>query len=279
MGLSVTAAFSMQCHQASQRTVAMEKPASHVELVSATVLATDGMSANERLAQSDPLRFLQHCWDHYKTTVRDYSCTFTKQELIRGQLLPEQVAQVRFRQEPFSVDMTFVKNVRQCKRALYIEGKWTDSAGRELALVEPGGAIIRVLISKIKQPIHGARAEQESRRTIDEFGFDKSLELIMKYSTIAEEEGVLQLEYVGRGSIGGRPTYVLERHLPYTGEDLPYPDNLLIVHIDQEHLLPTACFSYADAEGRELLGSYIYTDIAINQNYTADDFDPDKINF
>jgi hypothetical protein len=280
IGLLVTAAFSVQCHQASRRTEAVEAGAPpQVALMCALSGSESGLTEIEQMARTRPLQFLQHCWDNYRRTVRDFECTFTKQEMIHGQLLPEQVARVRFLQEPFSVDMTFTKNVRQCKRALYVEGKWRDAEGRELALVEPGGSIIRVLISKIKQPIHGARAEQESRRTIDQFGFDKSFELIMKYSLRAEDEGALRMQFMGHGSIDGRPTYVLQRHLPYTGDELPYPDSLLIIHIDQETLLPTACYSYADAHGNKLLGSYVYTDIRLNRNYTVDDFDPAKIDF
>ncbi len=48
--------------------------------------------------------------------------------------------------------------------------------------------------------------------------------------------------------IGGRPTYVFERWLPYTEPDDPYPDRLLEIHVDRELLLVTACFAYSDDE-------------------------------
>ena len=250
-----------------------------VEVVRAASVSAQAADENEQLARTDPLRFLQHCLDYHRAHVRDYRCTFIKQESVQGTQLPEQVADVRFREEPFSVDMTFTKNVGSCKRALYVAGRWADAKGNELALAKPGGAILRTLVPQIKQPIHGHRAKQASRRAIDQFGFTESLKLILKYSRKAQAEGKLKLEYVGRGEIGGRPTYVFERHLPYTGDEADYPDRLLVFHLDGQYLVPTACYCYADDAEQALLGSYLYTDIQLNPGYTDDDFDPDKLDF
>jgi hypothetical protein len=250
-----------------------------VAVVRAATLDAKVADQNEQLARTDPLRFLQHCLDYHRAHVRDYRCTFSKQESVQGIRLPEQVADVRFREEPFSVDMTFTRNVGECKRALYVAGRWVDAQGNELALAKPGGAILRAFLPQIKQPIHGRRARRASRRTIDQFGFSESLELILKYSRKAQAEGKLKLEYVGHGAIGGRPTYVFERNLPYTGDEKDYPDKLLVFHVDRQYLVPTACYCYADEARQALLGSYLYTDIQMNPRYTNDDFDPDKLDF
>ncbi len=233
----------------------------------------------EDFAKRDPLGFLRFCWDRYKTNVQDYRCTFTKRERIGGEYKPEQIADVRFRENPFSVDMTFTKNIGECARALYVADKWVDDEGNQQAWAKPGGAIVRLLISKILQPIHGARAQKASRRTIDQFGFGKSFELIIHYSVKAQSENALSLKYAGEGSVDGRPTYQFERLLPYDGDEANYPDNLLVFHIDRETLLPVACYAYSDKEGNDLLGSYIYTDVKLNPGYSPEDFDPDVINF
>ena len=270
--------LSVQCHRAEQR-APLPAPSGNVELVPTAAMVSDVADRNEQLARTDPLQFLQYCLVRYNSRVRDYRCTFTKQESIQGTALPEQIADVRFRQEPFSVDMTFVKNVRECKRALYVAGQEVDGAGNELAWAKPGGLILRAFLPRIKQPIHGHRAERASRRAIDQFGFHRSLELILEYSRKAKAEGKLSFEYVGHGVIGGQPTFVFERLLPYTGDEKDYPDKLLVLHVDQEHLVPTACYCYADEARQDLLGSYVYTNVQLNPGYIADDFDPDKINF
>lgn len=233
----------------------------------------------EEFAQSDPLGFAKHCLDHCRKNVKDYRCTFVKQEKIAGELLDPQVVDVRFRSQPYSVDMEFVENVRSCGRALYVEGKWTNEDNEKLAWVKPGGAILRALVPKIKQPIHGPRAEKESRRTIDQFGFERTLELIVKYAVEAKAKGELELTYVGIGEVDNRPTFVFQRKLPYTGEEFPYPDNILVYHIDQEYLMPVSCQAFADDDASDLLGSYVYQNVELNVGYDDDDFDPELIGF
>ncbi len=247
--------------------------------IQAKPIALPEIDKNESFARRDPLGFLRFCWDNYKQEIQDYRCTFTKHERIKGEFKPEQVADVRFRENPFSVDMTFTKNVGECARALYVANKWVDDEGNQQAWAKPGGAIVRLLISKILQPIHGTRAQKASRRTIDQFGFGKSFELIIKYSVKAKEVDALSLKYIGEGSIDGRPTYKFERILPYDGDESNYPDHLLEFHIDKQWLLPVACIAYSDQAGEDLLGSYIYTDVVLNPGYTPEDFDPDVINF
>jgi hypothetical protein len=276
--LFLSVAVCVQCTNVARPAVSqLSRPPSDPAAAVAVVAATDeDLSA---MAAADPLAFLQYCWERYQTRVRDYRCTFRKQELVGDRLLPEQEADLRIRQQPFSVDMTFTRNPGQCGRALYVAGKWQDSDGNELAWAKPSGAILQAFVPRIKQPIRGPRAQKESRRSIDQIGFDKSFELIVYYARKAAEQGVLDMTYAGLGTVGDRRTYVLERRLPYTGEEYPYPDALLVIHIDREYLLPVSCCSYADTAGTQLLGSYVYSDVQLNPGYTDADFDPDLIGF
>ncbi len=277
-GMMMSIALTVQCHQAATSIGGPERLGDSAGTAEASMIA-DAERPDESLARSKPLEFLAQCWKRYQKNVDAYRCEFAKQEYIDGEIRPEQRADVRVLEKPFSVDMTFTKNVGDCQRALYVQGKWKDADGNELAWAKPAGAILRAFVPKIKQPIHGWRAKKASRRTIDQFGFDKSFELILKYAHKAQKAGVLDLRFVGEGQIDSRPTYVFERRLPYTGHEEPYPDSLLVIHVDKEWLVPTACYSYADPKGRRLLGSYVYTDVIWNPRYRPDDFDPDKIHF
>jgi serine/threonine protein kinase len=80
-------------------------------------------------------------------------------------------------------------------------------------------------------------------------------------------------------NLGCTAYLMLTGRLPFDGDESRYPDALLVIHIDQEHLLPTACYSYADGERSRLLGSYVYTDLRINTGLGDSDFDPDLIDF
>jgi hypothetical protein len=274
------AALAGQCRQSSSDGPIRTAPRQAVAVESApgASLVSNGASEIENLARRDPLSFMKHCLAEYDRKIRDYTVTFTKQERLRGKLAAEQETQVRFRQSPYSVDMMWTRNPGRASRVLYVQGARTDKTGRELALIKPAGILGGIGI-KVERDIHGPDADVESRRSIDQFGFRKTLELIVKYSEKAAASGELSLEFTGEGSLDGRPTYMFERRLPYTGQDEPYPDKLLVVHVDQEWLLPTGCFSYADDAGQDLLGKYLLTDASFNVGYDAADFDPERMNF
>ncbi|MFH0982588.1 MAG: DUF1571 domain-containing protein [Planctomycetota bacterium] len=277
VGLMLSAAFVVQCHQVTHAPVA-SPPTVSVEIVPTAAIITESMSEPERLARRDPLAFFKYCLDEYNRNVRDYRVTFSKQELVGNKLTPEQVTEVRFKESPYSVDMVWTQNAGRAGRVLYVAGAKADESGQELALVKPAGLLGGIGI-KVWRAIHGREAEREARRAIDQFGFKNTLQLIIKFCEKAQAEGSLELQFVGDGSIDGRPTYVFERRLPYTGEDQPYPDRLLVVHVDKEWLLPTGCFSYADDDGDALLGRYLLTEAEFNLGYNTADFDANTIKF
>ncbi len=150
--------------------------------------------------------------------------------------------------------------------------EFVDKHGRKTAKVEPNGAIARLFVSEIMMPIDGSEARASSRRTIDEFGFRELLDLLVRYNTLAARNGVLDFRYDSVGAIDGRPTLVFVRHLPYDPRNDTYPDAKLVIHFDQEWLIPTALYSYADRDGKSLLGSYEFTDVKLNPGFSDADF-------
>jgi len=277
VGLLAAGGLGLQCHQIARPEALLPAKVPDTPIRPIDAEADDQTA---QLARSDPLGFLQHCLDRYDAArVRDYTCTFITEQRINGSLTPVQEARVRFRERPFSVDMFFVRNPVDAQRALYVQDAWRDDMGRELAWFKPAGAIVKLFVPKIQQPISGQRAKANSRRTLDEFGFRRTLEVILKYSQRGYQNQELRLQFIGQGQIDGRSTYVFERHLPYTGQEEPYPDALLRYHIDREWLVPTGCYSFADHEGRNLLGSYVTTDIRFNVGLMDADFDPTKLGF
>ena len=208
----------------------------------------------------------------YDANVRDYTCTFEKQERVGNRMTAHQVTNVKFRESPFSVNMLWTQNEDQARRAIYVEGWWTDKSGQKLALVEPAGSVARLFVNNVFRPIDGADAQKAARRPIDQFGFANTLKRILKFCDIAEKRNELDIKYVGEGEVDGRPTYRLERRLPYTNETGRYPDRLLVVHLDKEHFLPTSCSSYADEARTQLLGRYVMTDAQFNVGLTDRDF-------
>jgi hypothetical protein len=218
----------------------------------------------EDRARRDPMGFIQDALDRYDRSIRDYTCTFTKQELVNGKMSKEQVMQAMFREKPFSVRLKWIKNQDKCSRVLYVADRWVKN-NQQMAVAEPG-VIARIFVPYVMRPIDGKDAHKSSRRTIDQFGLRNSLLLTLKYCKIAEKHNILDFKYTGKGKVKGRETLMFERRLPYTGEESKWPDRVLVVNIDKQLLLPTLCTAYADDHKKVLLGKYMISDIKLNVN-------------
>jgi len=226
-----------------------------------------------QLAQQDPMALVHLGRQRYLDTVHEYRCVLLKQERLGNELTPVQEIEIRFRESPRTVYMLWLKNADQAKRALWMDDAgFVDQKGRRVAHVEPAGAIARLFVSDLFVPIDGPEAKRTSRRTIDECGFAATFHLLETYNAIAAEHGVLDLKYDGVGEVDGRPTYVITRDLPYENANGPYPDARMVLHLDQQWLLPVAVYSYADHTETTLLGSYVCTKVELNPVFTEDAF-------
>lgn len=231
------------------------------------------------LLARDPLAALRQARENHLRNVRDYHCTFVKQELLFDGMSKEQVIDVKFQQEPYSIVMSWIRNPGKAVRVIYVAGRWVDAGAakaeeRELALCQPG-AIAAMFVKSVKQPIRGPRAHEASRRFIDDFGFAKALDMMIEFSGLAASRGELKLVFAGASEFDGRPTWVLHRWVPYDGPKSRYPDAAAVYHIDQEWLVPVAIQSYGDAERKHLLGRYEYRDVKLNVGLAHGDFAPE----
>jgi hypothetical protein len=232
----------------------------------------------DSIIHRDPLEALRLAHQDHQRAVREYTCTFVKQELLPSGLSPEQVIAVKFRARPYSVMMHWLRNADKADRVIYVQDRWVDAdaddpAERDLAVCQPG-PIARLLVKSLKMPIRGSLARMTSRRCIDEFGFDRSMELLIRYSEIARQRGELSLTYQGESEFGGRPTYVIERRLPYDGPGGIYPDRVAVIHLDRERRIPLCVRCFADDERSHLLGRYEYRDVDLSADLPDDAFDP-----
>lgn len=253
-------------------------PAEAEVIASVASPAPDARPGFDDLIRRDPLAALEQAQIELVSKVRDYTCTFIKQELLDSGLSQEQTIATSFRAEPYSVVMHWLKNPGKAERVIYVKGKWIDAGAnkpeeRDLAVCQPG-AIARVFVKSLKQPIRGSMAREASRRFIDEFGFWQSLNLLTKYSQLAKDRGELTLVFRGESMFDGRPTYVLERRLPYTGENGTYPDRVATIHIDKQWRVPVSVRCYADDAKKQLLGRYEYSNVTFDVGLTDKTFEP-----
>ncbi|MFQ6048845.1 MAG: DUF1571 domain-containing protein, partial [Phycisphaerae bacterium] len=117
IGLALVVAFCVHCSQ-SQSAGPHGPAQSLIQSLQPAVAAVQPPSgdAYEALAARDPLALLETALQHYRRSVRDYVATFTKQERIGGRLSARQKIRVKFKQEPFSVLMHWIKNADKARR-------------------------------------------------------------------------------------------------------------------------------------------------------------------
>lgn len=225
----------------------------------------------ESLAAADPLAFLKLCREEYRTEVADYRCRFTIQERVKHTLGSEQVMEITFREDPYSVDMRWVKNPGQAKRITYVQDRWVFN-GKQQARIELTGLIGVLFPGGVRRNIHAPDVLAASRRPIDQFGFANTLDLMIGYCEQARDDPAYDLRYHGRERFNDRWCYVIERRLPYTGPEGPFPDRVLVAYIDTERLVPMGCYSYADLDRATLIGRYVLSDVTFNVGITHEDF-------
>lgn len=272
VGLVLAAVFCFQCQRALRDDGAQPGIIQPTASVSSLAIADEPVGPAKSddpdyvaIGRDDPLKLLRLALHNYQRQIRDYTCTFSKLERIGGKLTKEQVIEVKFREKPFSVMMYWIKNPGKAERVIYVKG-----ANDGKAVVAPAGAIAKLFVRSIKQPIDGVLAKRASRRQIDQFGFARAMELAIEYYVKAQEEGdVGELLFAGETKIADRPAIKLVRKLP---DHSDYPDQTLEAYIDTEWLLPT-CLRCLDGNGA-LLGQYFYTDVLFNVGLTDKDFDP-----
>jgi hypothetical protein len=261
------------CHQSHPAVIKGSAP---------VVMPADDPQADpfERLLRDNPLAALAEAREKLVREHRDYTCTFVRQERLSSGMTAEQEIEVKFRAEPYSVMMNWTRNRGMIERVIYIKDKWINERARnpglrQLALAQPS-SLAGLFIKSIKQPIHGIFARRSSRHSIDQFGFEQALDLLIKYCRQAQATGELKLSFEGKTRFAGRPVWLIRRQLPYSGEAGPYPDRVADIYLDREYLVPTAVYCYSDDErkSQDLLGKYEYYNVRFDVGLTDGDFDP-----
>jgi hypothetical protein len=246
------------------------------------VMARETVNADpfEALMRDDPLAAMIEARAQHLRGVVDYECVMVKQELLPAGMSEEQEIKVKYRQDPYSVYMEWLRNPGLAARVLYVKGRWTDSTAadpeeRELAIAQPG-VIAQIFVKSVKQPIHGPLARKASRRFLDEFGFLKTLDRLIAVCELARSRGELALDFRGESRFDGRPVWVIRRHLPYTVEGGFYPDRTAEILVDKEYRVPVAVYCYSDDDRQpgNLLAKYEYRSVRMRAGLTEKDFEP-----
>lgn len=210
-------------------------------------------------------------------SVDTYTATFDRREFVAGEMRDEERINLKVRHAPFGVYM-----------------KWlTGDAGREVLynanqldgclLIRLGGFKGRILPS-LKLDPYGSRAMRSSRHPITECGLLELCKLLVDFrrSDLVEEKQV-DCELLADANCDGRDAYFMR--IEYADQSQSSVYRKTDLHIDRETLLPVCIWNYtwpADgltADDDTLIEYYQFTDVVLNQNLTATDFESTNSNY
>ena len=198
--------------------------------------------------------------------VRDYSCTFVKQERVGGQLLPEQTAQMTVRAQPFAVHMRFSAPAAVAgQEACY-------AAGRNNGRMRVKAAGWRGAVGFVTLDLKDPRATRENRHTLAEAGIGSLIDQIAR-SYELERGTPAQIRFADY-KFNNRPCVRVEID---HGDRPGLYCHRCVIFFDRETKLPVRFEAYdrptaGGPPGGDLLECYNYLDIRFNLNVAEQTF-------
>ena len=265
VGLLLAGLFCIQCtrSEAFKATPIVSAYAADSEPPAAG-MADPRLQQLDNLAKKDHVALIKQAIARYKESVQDYSCTFIKQERLNGQLQPDQEIKVKFREQPFSVGMQWVRNAPIGDAILYVEGKCDGQM-----LVRPKGLLGKMIGVQMRKPGDPA-VMANTLKPITAFGLRKNLESLLAVYELAGQRGDSVNSFAGYKEVAGRKVMVLKRELPNKPD---YPCKLVVWYLDVEYEAPMALESYDWDD--QLIASYLYKGLKFNNGYSDSDFAPE----
>jgi hypothetical protein len=211
------------------------------------------------LAKSDPIAFLEACVLRYNREVKGYHLTFHKLERRQGKLQPQEVIEIHFREDPFSVRFDWKQGAGAAKRVLYVKGENNNKL-----LAKPSG--IGSIVGVVERDIDGPDAKQSGRYPISEFGMKAGTMNTIGSMKAAREQNALHVEYLGEQKVkelDNRVCWVLKRSRYAKPEDDGVTEVTLF--IDKETWLQTG--SILKGAKDQLIAEYWFKDIQFNPEF------------
>jgi hypothetical protein len=223
-----------------------------------------------RLAESDPIAFLEACVRRSDREVKGYRCVLHKQERIDGKLQRSEEIAVAFREEPFAVMFEWLEGGRLAFRTLYVKGQNNDKL-----LVKPAGLF--ALAGVVERDADGADARKSGRYPLNEFGAKiGTLRTLAAWKNAVKNEA-FHCEFLGEVKVkelGDRVCYKFRRTKYKEPEEA---DGVVdcTIYVDKETWLQTGSV-VKGAEG-QLLGEYFFKDLKLNPDFGDDVFTKEAV--
>jgi hypothetical protein len=208
--------------------------------------------------------------DHIEKDVKDYTCTFIKQERVNGQLLDPSIMEAKFRPKPLGVYFKFLKPVDvKGREVLYLAGA---NGGKFVA--REGAGLKRAIGAVWLQPT-SALAMMDNRYPITNAGLGHLTRRLIEIAEQDRKYGEVEVHFYKNAKVGTRNCTLIEVvH--------PTPRRVFLfyrarVYIDDELQVPiryeAALWPTEPGKEPPLDESYTYKDLKLNVGLTDADFD------
>ena len=201
--------------------------------------------------------------------VRDYICTFTRQERVNGALSAEQVGEMKVRVKPLSVSIRFARPEAVAgMEMIYMSGSRLGKLS-----YRPAGA--KGLNGTQLVALDDRKVMAENRHMVTELGVGPLLDLLAGIATREKAMGNPVEVFTSDYQFAGRN---VTRYEIFTRRPHTYRYAYLeVVYVDKETKLPLRFEAYdtpkPGLEAGELLESYSYTNIKVNVGLGDSAFD------
>lgn len=213
------------------------------------------------------IRVCKASLDQIDQNVRDYSCTLVKRERVDGELGEYQHIFMKVDHQPFSVYMSFLQPFAG-REVLYVAGQNNN----DIVVLEAG---FKRMLGKLNLDPEGMVAMRGQKYPITKVGIRYLTSELLKVCETETQFAECDVTTNLGTKINGRPTTMVQILHPIPRQN--FRAHVSRVFFDNELRIPIHydAFLWPDQPGGEppLEESYTYTNLKINNDYTASDFD------
>jgi len=216
------------------------------------------------------IRIAEQSLQQMDQNVRDYSCTFVKQERIDGQLCDQQQMFLKLLHQPFSVYLLFLQPADLAGREVaFVQGQNNN----ELVVLEAGWK--RRMLGKMHLDPQGMVAMRGQKHPITKIGIRNLTAELIQTAQAETQFGECDVTVHNNQNINGRPTTLVQIVHPVPRQN--FRAHITRVFFDNELKVPIHYDAFLwpqQAGGAPPLDvSYTYTNLKVNNGFTPLDFD------
>jgi hypothetical protein len=221
------------------------------------------------LCATDPVGALSHSLQKYQKEVEGYTCTFIKQDRLKGDLKATETIDCEFQQYPYSILMRWKQGTGRAESTLYVTGE-NDNQLLIIPSSSTQKAALKLLGKRYaKRDVNSSDVLEAARYPANHFGFHIATLRVYEAWKAALDREELQVEYRGLlpvAELDGKICHVLHRICVH-----PEEEGLTDVTL---YLDPVTHFQVgADLrENGNIIGRYYFKNVKLNPKFQANHF-------